>query len=235
MIFWYLIPHRRWISIISKRRRDHNSHLNANVPRYALTQTFFNTRLTCKAFYHAASTLYYTHNTIVICNGPWGCTFNPNLYALKKFIAVIPNEHLAMVRTLRIGVYEKKDPYARDKRTKMKNPYHPAFTFDTEGVMMMAKMVNRYFTGLEGVRLYIGQPFWGFSRNERWGWFVRQEGWRKFVRLLLQLPKLNRMNVLENNENLWRNLMEIVEREGLEQKVVIGLKQEADRNLMLRA
>lgn len=126
-----------------------------------------------------------------------------------------------MIRSVRMGLFIKRDPYARDKLNLLRNPFHPAFSFDAEGVLKMARMVNKWFPGIEGMRLYIGQPFNGYSRNERWGWFVKQEMWVKFVKLLLQLGKLKRINVLQKNENLWKSLEAIIEREGLKGRVSI--------------
>ncbi|CAG8961861.1 hypothetical protein HYFRA_00013661 [Hymenoscyphus fraxineus] len=206
MILRYLVPSERWIATFSLYRRRSKTNQEDQTPLLQLTQTLIAVRLTNKLFYETASYIYYTTNHFVIGNGPWGSTTNPNLHGLRQFIRTIPSSHRALIRTIRLGLYMHRDPNSLHGYNDTSNPFNPAFSFDISGTISLAGLILTHLTGVQNIRLYIAEPFRNVTRDERWKWFIKQDGWFNFVLLLIRCPSVRKFIVLEKNLHLQRSL-----------------------------
>jgi len=114
-------------------------------------------------------TIFYTHNTFLIANGRWGCSFIPNLHGLLTFIDVVPEMFRKMIKKVEMRIVVPVGWLG----TKLEGDDR-----DFEEVRMQEKMVGLgevvrgELQGVEWVRVRFWNEGWDYARGDkpRCGW-----------------------------------------------------------------
>ena len=92
-----------------------------------------------------AKAIFWGNNKIVLGNGMWGDTTDPNLHALQHFIARVPKDCIRLIRFVEVEIHCE---------LFWTGTYH----YTNDGPIQIQRALSKYFSGIEVLAISAIQP-----------------------------------------------------------------------------